>query len=138
MRVVSEGAVASSARAAFASLSLRAWKNLRTVFEGPVPPLSPAITRPVMPPAAMATAATMAKTIQPRKAGLRLSFVVSLIITSPGGIRVYKRAAVRSVHERSPSDRHRLLARDEDRRGRTTDRGAVGCLLYTSPSPRDG
>src|SRR5664279_2065814 len=109
MKVVSEGAIASSARAAFASLSLRAWKNLRTVLEGPVPPLVPRITRPVMPPAAMATTATMAKTIQPRRAGLRLSFVDSLIITSLGGIRVYTRAAVRSVHERSPS-----------------------CLLYTS------
>src|SRR5664279_1726519 len=109
MKVASEGGVASSARAAFASLVLRAWKNLMTLFEGPVAPLAPRITRPVMPPAAMATAATMAKTIQPRKAGLRFSFVDSLIITSLGGIRVYKPAAVRSVHERSPS-----------------------CLLYTS------
>jgi hypothetical protein len=35
-----------------------------------------------MPPAAMATAATITKTIQPRSAGLRRSVVGSLIVTS--------------------------------------------------------
>ena len=88
MNVVSAGAVASSASAAFASLSRTAWKNLSTVSEGPVPPPAPARIRPVMPPAAMATAATMAKTIQPRSTGLRRSIVGSLITTSSGLIQV--------------------------------------------------
>ena len=70
----------------------------------------------------------------------RSGATVGSLVTGKGGQKAQKEAAEKQLEEQSKKDRERAEREAEARKLRTAreKEGSTPCLLYTSPSPRDG